>query len=148
MLTDHGTGLAIHTIGSTASRRKENHRSYTRAACTRTTHTVGIDSLLLIYVTSESSMNTDSIDSTESTTASPGCMERWVTACNRMIIFTAVLALVCGLGLSQTGHLELPKISSGHATPPPLDRGGRIGPLDKAVDDLRQKHWWWMQWFE
>ena len=78
-------------------------------------------------------MKTDSIDSTEPTTASSSSIERWEKACNQLMVLFVVMALACGLGLYQTGHLELPMASSVQTKPPPLDRGGSIGPLDKAL---------------
>jgi hypothetical protein len=93
-------------------------------------------------------MKTDSIDSAEPETASPQNIERWMKACNQLILFIVVMAVACGLGLYQAGHLELPITSSGQSSPPPVDRGGKVGPLDNELDGIRQKNWWWMQWLE
>ena len=89
-------------------------------------------------------MTTDSIDL--QTTLAPGNIERRVKTCNQLINVFLLMALACGFGLYQTGHLELPSI--GQAEPPPQDRGGKIGPLDKEMDAIRKKHWWWLQWLE
>ncbi len=93
-------------------------------------------------------MKTDSIDSAELAMASSGSVERWVKAGNQLLGFVVVVALACGFGLYQTGHLELHTPSVSQAEPPPLDRGGKVGPMDDAIDGLRKKNWWWMRWFD
>lgn len=93
-------------------------------------------------------MKTDSIDSAEPTMASSDNIERWAKAGNQLFCFVVVVALACGFGLYQSGHLELPTPSISQAEPPPLDRGGKIGPMDHAIDGLRKENWWWMQWFD
>ena len=71
---------------------------------------------------------------------------RCVKAGNHLAIFFVVMTLACGFGLYQAGHLELHMPTMGQAEPPPLDRGGNVGPVDDAIDGIRQEHWWWMQW--
>jgi hypothetical protein len=93
-------------------------------------------------------MKSDSMDSTSPTVASTDSIERWLKAFNQGLILFVIMALACGFGLYLTGHLELRAPSIGQAEPPPLDRGGKVGPLDDAVDGLRKKHWWWMQWLD